>query len=38
LPRNAVAVARQREDLCVVDEAVDHGSGCHVVAEDFARR
>jgi hypothetical protein len=34
----AVAVAFEREDLGVVDEAVDHGGGDDVVAEDLAPR
>jgi hypothetical protein len=32
----AVAVAFEGDDLGVVDEAVDHGCGDHVVAEDLA--
>ena len=32
----AVAVAFEAEDFGVVDEAVDHGGGGDVVAEDFA--
>ena len=32
----AVAVALERDDLGVVDEAVDHGGGDDVVAEDLA--
>ena len=32
----AVGVAGQREDLGVVDEAVDHGCGHDVAAEDLA--
>jgi hypothetical protein len=30
-----VAVALEGDDLSVVDEAVDHGRGDHVVAEDL---
>ena len=36
LVAQAVAVALQREDLGVVDEAVDHRRGDDVVAEDLA--
>jgi len=32
----SVAVAFQRDDFGVVDEAVDHGGGDDVVGEDFA--
>jgi hypothetical protein len=32
----AVAVALERDDVGVVDEAVDHGCGDDVVAEDLA--
>jgi hypothetical protein len=32
----AVAVSLHGDDLGVVDEAVDHGGGDDVVAEDFA--
>jgi hypothetical protein len=33
-----VAVALEGDDLGVVDEAVDHGRGDHVVAEDLPQR
>ena len=32
----AVAIALEGDDFGVVDEAVDHGGGDHVVAEDLA--
>ena len=32
----SVAVSFEVDDLCVVDEAVDHGGGDHVVAEHLA--
>ena len=34
----SVAVAREGDDLGLVDELVDHGCGDHFLAEDLAQR